>query len=108
MKISLRNLTVYPAPVAAPSIGFGKLTPKAMTQENDNVRLSENTPEPGHRISIRAARKMLGMVGRNYSDDDIAEILNILYGIAEEGYEAYLEENGDAQDMSEQKYRRRF
>lgn len=101
MKISLRNLTIYPAPVAAPSIGFGKLTPKAMTQENDNIRLSENTPDPGRRISIKAARKMLGMVGRNYSDDDIAEILDVLYGIAEEGYEAYLEGNGGAQDFFE-------
>ena len=44
---------------------------------------------------------MLGMVGRNYSDEDITEILDILYGIAEEGYEAYLEENGGAKDLFE-------
>jgi hypothetical protein len=34
------------------------------------------------------------MVARNYSDDDLSEILGILYGIAEEGYEAYLVEGG--------------
>jgi len=85
--------------VVAPSIGFGKLTPKPMTPNSDNARLSENTPDPNRRITINAARKMLGMVGRNYSDEDIAEILGILYGIAEEGYEAYLEENSGTQDF---------
>ena len=46
-------------------------------------------PLKSSKISIAAARKMLGMVGRNYSDSDILEVINALYGIAEEGYELY-------------------
>ena len=45
------------------------------------------------RISLSAARRMLGMIARNYSDTDIEEILDVLYGIAEEGYEEYRNEN---------------
>lgn len=41
------------------------------------------------RICVDAARKMLGMIGRNYSDDQIAEILDGLYGFAEEAFEDY-------------------
>ena len=44
---------------------------------------------PDRRIDIAAARKMLGMIGKNYDDDEIAEILGLLYGIAEEGFEVY-------------------
>ena len=32
---------------------------------------------------------MLGMIGKNYDDEDIIEILSVLYGIAEEGFEVY-------------------
>lgn len=32
---------------------------------------------------------MLGMVGRNYSDADTLEIIEALYGIAEEGFDLY-------------------
>lgn len=32
------------------------------------------------------------MTARNYTDADIQEILNILYGIAEVGYDAYLDQ----------------
>jgi|GEM_PF-4105334 len=35
---------------------------------------------------------MLGMIGKNYDDEDIFEILEVLYGIAEEGFEAYSNE----------------
>lgn len=50
--------------------------------------MSESEPNPSRRnISIEAARKMLGMIERNYSDEEIAEILNCLYTIAESVYE---------------------
>lgn len=49
----------------------------------------EERPSP-RRISVPDARQMLGMIGKNYDDEDVAEILDVLYGIAEECYEAYL------------------
>lgn len=45
---------------------------------------------PDRRIDIAAARKMLGMIGKNYDDGELTEILCLLYGIAEEGFEVYL------------------
>lgn len=60
-----------------------------MPRTNDNASSSDSSPESNHRISIKAARKMLGMVGRNYSDADILEIIEALYGIAEEGFDLY-------------------
>lgn len=55
---------------------------------------SSEPPQHNHRtapkkISITAARKMLGMVDRNYSDEDMGEVLNALYGIAEDGFDIY-------------------
>jgi len=47
---------------------------------------------PDRRIDIVAARKMLGMIGKNYDDDEIAEILEVLYGIAEEAFQVYSSE----------------
>jgi len=35
---------------------------------------------------------MLGMIGKNYDDDEIAEILEVLYGIAEEAFQVYSSE----------------
>ena len=32
---------------------------------------------------------MLGMIGKNYDEEEISEILGLLYGIAEEGFEVY-------------------
>lgn len=49
------------------------------------------------RISISAARKMLGMIARNYSDDEITEILDCLYGFAEEAFEDYQRGDGPAE-----------
>ncbi|PCH73970.1 MAG: hypothetical protein COC12_04405 [Rhodobacteraceae bacterium] len=60
-----------------------------MGEQNSINRHEEETPRSDHRISTKAARKMLGMVGRNYSDDDLQDILTILYGMAEEAYESY-------------------
>jgi len=44
---------------------------------------------PDRRIDTAAARKMLGMIGKNYDEEEISEILGLLYGIAEEGFEVY-------------------
>jgi hypothetical protein len=46
-------------------------------------------PGPDNKISVKAARKMLGLISRNYSDDDLQAILAILYGMSEEAYEIY-------------------
>lgn len=43
------------------------------------------------RISAVAARKMLGMVGRNYSDGDLEKVLDCLYGIADASFETHLD-----------------
>ena len=42
---------------------------------------------------------MLGMIGKNYDDEDIIEILEILYGIAEEGFEVYSDNNDSNADQ---------
>ncbi len=55
---------------------------------------TEDIDEPERtttRITPKAARKMLGMIGKNYSDADLAEILCCLYGVAELGFELYQE-----------------
>lgn len=55
--------------------------------------------QPGdndRRISTAAARKMLGMIGKNYDDDRIAEVLDALYGIARNAYEVYQDEAENA------------
>lgn len=46
-------------------------------------------PRSDRRITISAARKMLGMLALNYSDADMVEIIDVLYGVAEEGYELH-------------------
>ena len=43
--------------------------------------------KPGSKITVNQARKALGMIGRNYSDEEIAEILRPMRGIAELAYE---------------------
>jgi hypothetical protein len=54
---------------------------------------TEGTGEnPQRRITVAGVRRMLGMIGKNYDDEDIFEILEVLYGIAEEGFEAYSNE----------------
>ncbi|WP_147434257.1 hypothetical protein [Roseinatronobacter ekhonensis] len=44
------------------------------------------------RITVAGVRRMLGMIGKNYDDEEIFEILEVLYGIAEEGFEVYSNE----------------
>ena len=54
-----------------------------------NIEQSSESSKRSQAISITAARKILGMVGRNYSDADLEEVLRCLYGIAELGFEYY-------------------
>lgn len=62
----------------------------------------DNEQNPDRRITIQGARKMLGMIGQNYDDEDITEVLNILYGIAEEAFEFYsINADGDDEDEDE-------
>ncbi len=58
---------------------------------------------PGDRkITVAGARRMLGMVGRNYDDDQIAEALDVLYGMAEIAYDKYHDrDQGDVDGSSE-------
>ncbi|MBL1430664.1 MAG: hypothetical protein COA60_003995 [Robiginitomaculum sp.] len=41
----------------------------------------------GTRLTLPQARKALGMIGRNYSDGDIEEILRLMRDVAELAYE---------------------
>jgi len=41
-------------------------------------------------MTIAQARKAMGMIERNYSDDDILEILRLCMEAAEYGYEEYI------------------
>ena len=54
-----------------------------------NIEQEGKLAQRSQPISITAARKMLGMVGRNYADADLEEVLRCLYGIAELGFEHY-------------------
>lgn len=47
----------------------------------------KNENKNGSRIIIAQARKALGMIGRNYSDEDITEILRLMRDIAELSYD---------------------
>jgi len=55
--------------------------------------------KPGdRRISVTGARRMLGLIGRNYDDEEIQDILDILYGMAETSYDAYLDQKSVKSD----------
>lgn len=69
-----------------------------MPEQNNGFEGQDHHPD--RRIDIVAARKMLGMIGKNYSDSEISEILEVLYGIAEEAFEMYSNEP-DPDDSSE-------
>ena len=56
-------------------------------------------PEPGQsRISVAKARRILGMVAKNYSDEEIAEIVDLLSEVAELSYRQFLE-TGDHDEL---------
>ena len=63
-----------------------------MAEHNHGTEGSEENSQ--RRINVAGARQMLGMIGKNYDDEDILEILEVLYGIAEEGFEEYSDDNG--------------
>ena len=44
------------------------------------------------KITVSQARRMLGMISRNYSDEEIEEIIDHLYGIADVAYDKYSSE----------------
>ena len=48
-------------------------------------------PLSERQLDIVSARKILGMVARNYSDDDMEQALDCLYGLVEVGYQFHLE-----------------
>jgi len=52
--------------------------------------MHENKNQNGSRLSIFQARKALGMIAKNYSDEDILEILCLLNDAAEYTYEEYV------------------
>jgi hypothetical protein len=59
-----------------------------------DIRGHESNSENRHqerRITVAGARRMLGMIGKNYDDEEIAEVLDVLYGIAEESYEIFID-----------------
>lgn len=47
----------------------------------------QNENKKGSRITISQARKALGMIGRNYADEDITEILRLMRDVAELSYD---------------------
>ncbi len=48
--------------------------------------MCKNKKQNGSRITISQARKALGMIGRNYSDEDITEILRLMREVSELTY----------------------
>ena len=49
--------------------------------------MKSNKHQNGTRITISQARKSLGMIGRNYSDEDVSEILRLMRDVAELSYD---------------------
>lgn len=62
---------------------------------------SERASQQDRRITITGARRMLGMIGKNYEDEDILAILDVLYGIADEGFEAYSNQSKNSGKQSD-------
>lgn len=51
---------------------------------------------PGRfKITVPKARRILGMIGKNYSDEELAEVIATLRSIAEYGFELYRKDGGD-------------
>ena len=71
-----------------------------MTNQNNREHLGDGSDRNDRRITIAAARRMLGMLARNYSDADLAEIIDVLYGIAEEAFDLY-QDIGRTSDQEE-------
>lgn len=54
---------------------------------NKPAVMSQYKNPTGSRITVSQARKALGMIGRNYSDEDIVEIVRLMRDIAELSYD---------------------
>lgn len=52
--------------------------------------MCKNGDATSYCMSISQARKALGMIERNYSDDEILELLRLCKEAAEYGYEEYV------------------
>lgn len=53
--------------------------------------MCKNKNTNSSRITISQARKALGMTNRNYSDDDIQAIIDIMWEAAEFAYDEYID-----------------
>jgi len=53
--------------------------------------MHKNKNQNDPKITIEEARKALGMVERNYSDDDIQAIIDIMWEAAEFAYAEYVD-----------------
>lgn len=58
--------------------------------------VEEPNPAGRFKITVPKARRILGMIGKNYSDEDLAEVIACLRSIAEYGFERYHKSGGDA------------
>ena len=72
---------------------------------HESIGQPDQTPPvselPGaRRITVKGARRMLGMIGKNYDDEDLTEILDILYGIAEVSYDKFRQVEHDDEDWT--------
>ncbi len=47
------------------------------------------------KMTIAKARRIMGVISKNYSDEDMEEIIGLLYEIAELGYEDYAAHRSD-------------
>lgn len=68
-----------------------------MTENEEPTGSRKEPQENERRISVSSARNMLGMIGKNYDDEDILGILDVLYGIAEEAFEIYAQSPDEAE-----------
>ena len=66
-----------------------------MNQMEDETEPTGKHFSRDRRITIAGARRMLGMISRNYTDEEIGDIMKILYGMAEEAYENYFDGPGE-------------
>lgn len=71
-------------------------------RDDRNEPDDEANRRPGdRRITVAGARRMLGMIGRNYEDDELLEVLDIFYGMAEVSYDKYIDQKFDTEEPSE-------
>ena len=67
--------------------GFAYVLAKHQTKTKMPNRQVEQAGDSSRQIDAAAARKILGLIGRNYSDLQLEEALECLYMLAEIGHE---------------------